>query len=359
MNGKTVKSGLFNLNKNPTIGVFGHYGGRNLGDEAIIEAVVQNIRLRLSNAKIIGFSRDPEDTAARYDITAYSIRKNRQRPFQIPLSPECQVAPTIGNPSANEGSTRGGYCRSRVEQVKALVKHLPLAKTLIATVRVLIRSGPAVVREARFLGRSYRVIKGVDLLVITGSNQFLDNFGGPWGFPYNLLKWTVIARLAGIKVIYVCVGAGPITSRLSMAIIRLALMFSEYTSLRDLSSQKLIESFGVKGQTSVYPDLAYSLCRRPRRLNAHENRQRNQKPTVGINAMPIYDSRYWYIHDAQRYSNYVKNLATFSMALLQKNYPLRFWSTQPMDRKVIDDVNHRFRDSLGKLPKPHSQTTTK
>ena len=57
-----------------TIGVFGHYGNENLGDEAIIEASIHNIRQRLPDARIICFSLRPLDTKARYGLQAYPIR---------------------------------------------------------------------------------------------------------------------------------------------------------------------------------------------------------------------------------------------------------------------------------------------
>lgn len=38
------------LTGNVKIGVFGHYGNRNLGDEAIITAVIQNPKRELSHA---------------------------------------------------------------------------------------------------------------------------------------------------------------------------------------------------------------------------------------------------------------------------------------------------------------------
>ena len=60
------------------IGVFGHYGNQNLGDESIIEAVIQNIKNRVPDAKIYGFSIQPEDTRRRYNIEAFPIRKQKQ-----------------------------------------------------------------------------------------------------------------------------------------------------------------------------------------------------------------------------------------------------------------------------------------
>lgn len=336
---RKIYSALFrNLGKAATIGVFGHYGNRNLGDEAIIAAVVQNIRQRLPSAKILGFSTDPDDTTARHDILAYPIYQSRLRPFTTPLSFEIQEHLKTENPNGVKNLTIGRADHNWTQQIKAFVKRIPLGQAMIAAARAFIQAVPALISETRFIRRSYKVLKDVDLLIITGSNQFLDNFGGPWGFPYRLLKWSTIAKIAGTKIIYVCVGAGPISSKLSMVMIRLALMMSDYCSLRDVQSQELIETMGVKGATTVFPDLAYSLCPVRRPIERRLGGQHGRKPTVGINPMPIYDSRYWYIDDADKYENYVKNLAQFSSALLRENYPLVFWATQPKDHNVITDV---------------------
>jgi polysaccharide pyruvyl transferase WcaK-like protein len=57
------------------IGVLGHYGAQNLGDEAIVAAAIQNIRAMLPGAEICGFLINPEDTQARHDIRAYPVRR--------------------------------------------------------------------------------------------------------------------------------------------------------------------------------------------------------------------------------------------------------------------------------------------
>jgi polysaccharide pyruvyl transferase CsaB len=49
------------------IGISGSYGGLNLGDEAILEAIVRQLRAS-TPAHITVFTRDPEDTLRRHDI---------------------------------------------------------------------------------------------------------------------------------------------------------------------------------------------------------------------------------------------------------------------------------------------------
>ena len=54
-----------------TIGVLGSYGGRNLGDEAILTGLLADLRQQEPNARIIVFSRNPAQTALEHpDVEA-------------------------------------------------------------------------------------------------------------------------------------------------------------------------------------------------------------------------------------------------------------------------------------------------
>ncbi|MET7969139.1 polysaccharide pyruvyl transferase family protein [Micromonospora sp. NPDC005305] len=54
-----------------TIGVLGSYGGRNLGDEAILTGLLADLRQQEPNARIIVFSRNPAHTALEHpDVEA-------------------------------------------------------------------------------------------------------------------------------------------------------------------------------------------------------------------------------------------------------------------------------------------------
>ncbi|MDR7280181.1 polysaccharide pyruvyl transferase family protein [Catenuloplanes atrovinosus] len=50
----------------PTVGVLGSYGGRNLGDEAILTSLLDDLRNRRPDARILVFSRHPEHTRAQH-----------------------------------------------------------------------------------------------------------------------------------------------------------------------------------------------------------------------------------------------------------------------------------------------------
>ena len=107
-----------------TVGVFGHYGNENLGDEAIIEAVIQAVRDRFPAAQIYGFSINPADTAQRYGIPAFPIRYYAERSTTPPAS---IVAGGVGAPT-------GLQARSHLDAAKNLVKAIPLLAPIIAFV---------------------------------------------------------------------------------------------------------------------------------------------------------------------------------------------------------------------------------
>lgn len=50
----------------PVVGVLGSYGGRNSGDEAILTALVSDVRSRRPDARIMVFSRNPAHTAQNH-----------------------------------------------------------------------------------------------------------------------------------------------------------------------------------------------------------------------------------------------------------------------------------------------------
>jgi polysaccharide pyruvyl transferase CsaB len=60
----------------PKIGITGSYGGLNLGDEAILQSILAQLRQEVPDAEITVFSRDAEDTKRRHKVErAVPVRK--------------------------------------------------------------------------------------------------------------------------------------------------------------------------------------------------------------------------------------------------------------------------------------------
>jgi polysaccharide pyruvyl transferase WcaK-like protein len=190
--------------------------------------------------------------------------------------------------------------------------------------------------ESVFWGARLQRLRGMDLLIVAGSNQLSDYFGGPWGFPYSVWAWSAAARLRGTRLVFLSVGAGPIRSRLSRYFIRMALGWSAYASVRDVGSRDTVTALGASTPPPIAPDLAQGL-----KLDQHRGARRggSTKRTVVVIPIPYFDPRYWAESDQTVYDRYVSLLVAFARTLLDRGDRVRFVPTQlRADPPVIADV---------------------
>lgn len=268
-----------------TVALLGPYGLGNLGDAATQDAAIDAIRRNWPTARIVGISLDPDDTQARHGIPALPIR--------------------AGHP--------------RVEGVKG---------------RLL-----GMVREAAFLLGSLRAMLDVDVLVISGGGQLDDVWGGAGAHPFALFKWTLLARLAGAKVYFMSVGAGPIYSKKSEWLLKRALRRASYRSFRDEDSRALVQNqLGIPDPGVVVPDLAHT------RFDPCDARfdHGEEVETLAIAPLPHVDPRMapYPGPDPKRYNAYVEKLAEFVDRILTKRSckVLFYVGEIHQDVPVIEDV---------------------
>src|SRR5207302_2614089 len=247
------------------LGIFGHVGTKNLGDEAIITAVIQQVRERYPDAELIAFTGNPEDTQKRHGLRSFPIRRWKH----------------VGDSSGV--SSRSKFSRF-AESIRAAVKKAPRLSALLKGLQQSVLFVGSIFAELRFLAESRRHLKSLDVLIFAGSNQLNDYVEGPWAFPYTLLKWCLLAKWARAKIVFLCCGAGPLQSRLGRLFIKYSLSLGDYRSYRDEVSRKLVEAIGVPGDHLVCTDLAYGL-RPPRRTQPESPRSRL---IVGVNPVPFF-----------------------------------------------------------------------
>jgi polysaccharide pyruvyl transferase WcaK-like protein len=302
-----------------TIGLLDHMGYGNLGDAATQEALIANIRLRVPEAQIVGFSLNPVDTEERHGIPSHSIT---------------HWHPGLGNPAAATGP---GTSDNSIGQFKSLLKKIPILSPSLRWVQNLVR-------ELRHLRRSYLRVKSLDCLVIAGGGQLCELWRGPWSHPYNVFKFSLLTKLARKKLLVVNVGAGPLETRLGKIFIKWSVRLADYVSMRDVESQALIQRLGIQRETFVCPDSAYAL---------NVSRYRNvdtpkaYRPVVGINPIGFCDPRIWPRKDSAVYSRYLDNLAQFLIRLSGQNYELRIFSAErSVDEYAVEDLKDRLRSGL-------------
>ncbi len=315
------------------IGVFSHGGTKNLGDEALFSAVIQNVRLRVSDAEVIGFTINPDDTRERHGIRCFPIRR-REKILTGAPSPTSRPSKL----STNAGATG---------RIKAFIKTIPGLRSVVHALYRFTQAVVAVLAEPKFLLDSYRRLRGVELLLVAGSQQLSDGYGGAWGFPFTLYKWTLLSKISGTKVAILSVGAGPIRSPLSKLFFKRILNGVSYRSYRDAISSRLMKGMGIKGNHPVFPDLVYSLqLPAPRPAPTITKRI-----VVGTNPVPFFDGRYWATSDPERYQDYVNKFARFTEWLVKNGHSVLFFPTQiRSDVLTITDIRSAMN---GAADSPH------
>jgi polysaccharide pyruvyl transferase WcaK-like protein len=298
------------------IAILGHVGNGNLGDEAIIAAVIGNVRDRVTNARIVGFTLYPADTRARHGIEAFPLRRARR-----------QTPPGLSADAPAQTTGR----RTLLERLRGV----PLHVIVLKAIRFVAESLHSAISEFQFLVASFGRLDGVSALLVTGSQQLSDAVGGPWGFPYTIFKWALLARMRRVPVVLLSVGAGPLDSPLSRWFVRCAVSMSGYRSYRDDVSREAVRSLGVRKPGAVMPDLAFSLQHDP----GPDDGFHSPEPIVAINPMPFV----WQDYDAETeqrlYREYVGTVSAFAAWLAHRGYRVLFVPTQlRLDPPVINDL---------------------
>jgi polysaccharide pyruvyl transferase WcaK-like protein len=201
---------------------------------------------------------------------------------------------------------------------------------------------PGLGEEIREYIRAWRTLKGTDLFIVPGTGLLTDAWGvSGWG-PYGLLKWSLMARLRGCRVMFVSVGAGPVHSRLGRFFLKCALSLAEYRSYRDAPSRAVVEGLGVRTRDDrIYPDLVFGLSSRLPATAAH----REGRPVVGLGLME-YSGKYSVATPMRdTYERYLESLAAIVGWWLHHEYDVRLLLGDA-DAFVIDDLRAVLRERL-------------
>jgi polysaccharide pyruvyl transferase WcaK-like protein len=297
------------------IALLHHVGGGNLGDDATLDTVIQNILKRKPNAEITAFTVNPDDTRRRHRIQSYPIRRTPWVFGYIRATPESSIKGAIKR-----------FAR----------KHRILCLLPILFYRVLFQFPKELYSETAFLIASRRVIRSFDSLIISGGGQ-LTEWGGPLGFPFTILKWVLIAKSAGVRCLFLNVGAGPLAHPLSKFFVRLALRVADYVSFRDNQSRALVQRIGFKGNGAVFPDCVYSRDVTALSSSVHRNTPRK---VVGIAPIPYWGPRKNPVdRDWNVYQGFIDEFANFVSLIVGDSYSVSLFGTDiGIDPMAIEDV---------------------
>jgi polysaccharide pyruvyl transferase WcaK-like protein len=260
--------------------VFGTFGAGNIGNECTLQAMLCNIHRYLPDAEIGCICSGSEEAAANYGIPTFPIR----------------------------------YAVS-VDRLFGV--HVRSDNTLVRGLRKLVRLSTGPYRWYK----AFRILKGKDMLLITGLGM-LGDFGiSAFGLHYDILGWSIVAKLCRCKLKFVSVGVGPIRDPVSRRFVKTALALGDYRSYRDRFSKEYLEGIGFSTMSDgVYPDLAFSL---PKAMLQSSQKCGHSTSVIGVGLMPYYDRRGRSEGGDRIYRKYIASVGDLTCKLMDLGYTVR------------------------------------
>jgi polysaccharide pyruvyl transferase WcaK-like protein len=279
------------------IGLLSPYNGGNLGDGAIHDALIHHIRRRIPNVELAGFMYSPQENERRHGIPSFDLSA---RPSVVPRMP-------------------------------GILGRIPV---FAAAIRLILHWCDRVFAEVEHTVRSFRILKGFDMLVVAGGGQLDEEWGGAWKHPFALFKWSNLARLRGVRFVILSVGVCALDSQRAKTFIASALRNADYRSYRDERSRQIAQSLFAAGQHRLVPDLAFSL---PIRTTAPE-RGASANLCVGISPIVYCDPRAWPKADADLYADYKRKMAHLIARLLQRGFSVTLFTSASADLHALQEI---------------------
>jgi polysaccharide pyruvyl transferase WcaK-like protein len=342
-----------NREKQYSFAILSPCGFGNLGDAATMEAVIQNVRRRITKARIQGITLWPAETERRHQIPTYPLGAISRPMFVI-------VWPSNLGGEAPPGDEPGAYGDpDRKQEVPSRLK-AGVRFALRSIARILL---PAdwrwnIRKEVRHVAGAYRLLKEVDMVILSGGGQLDDFWGGAWGQPYALMKWAILSRLAKARFVVLCTGYGVLASPFSRFFARTALACADYLSYRDEGSRQLMRQAGFKGASSVFPDLAFSF--EFPQVDDASSASGNLR-SVCLSPMAYCHPELWPVKNDAIYRNYIEKLTKVVQLLFARQIEVVMIASDSADNQAIKDlrdalVRQMGEENLGLLRTPAVQS---
>lgn len=275
------------------IGLFGLFGIGNFGNDASLDAMLEFIRQKLPNSKVMCICTNPEIIGAKTGIQTERINSR-------PLT---------------------GW---------------------VAIANRILGNGP---REISSIIHTIVTLRGLDFLVFPGTGVLDDFSAGPFGIPYVVFRWCLVARILGIKILFLNIGAGPIIHPVSRFFMKTAARTANYRSYRDEFSLGYLRSIGVNvTQDSVYPDIAFALATPQQGETANAN-----PPVIGIGVMSYTGWRGKDARHSRIYETYITKLSKFVSHLLDSKYRIRLLIGDESDNTAVNTLIERLTANSGQI----------
>jgi polysaccharide pyruvyl transferase WcaK-like protein len=270
------------------ISFYGNFGAGNLGNEASLQTVIEQILRRWRDAQLLCFCTNPQDVRALHNIAAFPMQ--------------------VVNHSAAKRS--GSNARGNLTRFfRIAFRRIPL--------------------EVVHWIKCLQALARTDMLIIAGTGVVADYTTGPRGYPYDIFKLSTLAALCRVKLAFLSVGVGPIHHPLSRWLLKRSLALACHRSYRDEASKQYLQQIGFNTDRDfVYPDVVFGLSNGSLVSGVRDGQRR----IVGL-GIKDYGST-----EPAAFREYLEAMATFVSWLQGQGYIVRLLIGDiQYDTSVIED----------------------
>jgi polysaccharide pyruvyl transferase WcaK-like protein len=329
----TPDSGLDYPRIGPRIALITPYTGGNYGDGAIQDAMIANMRSRFPSAQFSGISLSCDNFAERHGAEAFPLCATGTALYGMVGGTSQRTSRPIENSNRPQTTNLIDRWSRRLRNAlgKTPAVGLCLRKARLWT--VVVR------REIIHSLNGYRFLRLHDLVVVSGGGQLDEEWGGPWGHPFALFKWAVLARIARVPFVFAGVGACRVTSITSRFFLSVALRAASYRSYRDKNSRTIAAGlFHRAARDPVVPDLAFSQPTSGQKPSHCIREIAGRRTIFALSPIAYAKPGSWPFEDPVLYSRYLEQMARVISQLIERDgFLVMVWSAIG-DRQVIPEI---------------------
>lgn len=300
----------------PRFALLTPYSGHNLGDAAILEAMMLNLRRRVPDARFSGITLN----------SVHFLERHGDRAFDLC----CRQLPYFG--MSNRSLSAGETTEKPREPMQRSLGRRALSR--------LLRPMRPWVKDMRHGLEAARFLRGHAALIVNGGGQLDDLWGGAMGHPFALQQFTAAAVRTRVPIAFAAVGAGRLHAAQAQRYVARALACAGARSFREAHSRELAaQLLPAAANDPVVPDLAFSLpdaaLPAPRVLAMRVER----RPVVAVSPIAYANPAYWPAGNHALYKRYLGELAQLIESLEKRGATvLLVWSSLNDRASVVPEL---------------------
>jgi polysaccharide pyruvyl transferase WcaK-like protein len=325
--------------QHPRIALVTPYNGGNLGDAAIQDSMIANIRVRLPGAQFSGICLNRDNFIDRHGTDAFPMC-GIDIPFYHMLQGTISDQPKYGIRLQPAARLKGSKAA-----IKRAVKNVRPLWTILKGVR-------ACWRELLHWVQGYRFLRMHDLVIVSGGGQLNEEWGGAWGQPFALFKWAVLARFARVSYVIASVGVGKMESKTARLLMSATLRMARYRSYREKNTRAFAESvLPLAEKDPIVPDHVLALPPSEVPSPAGIRELAKGRPIIAISPIAYAKPERWPSENRTTYERYMAQMARVVSELVNRGFFLvvvcsSLWDDESAIADLLGQLDECFKNKL-------------